>query len=155
MSPHTEVHWIEIRGASGPQILAESAGLGCIGEVLSTTDMITLDIQLLLNDFLNSGSPDYQSPALSGKNGPKAGPPVPSSDRRSQRIATTVPLFRQRSQCPENGPNVPTTVQRVTDNDYHISPVEAPIRIFEEPDQRRDHRLVNQFGPSSSLQNSE
>ncbi|CAO4384524.1 unnamed protein product [Caenorhabditis nigoni] len=44
---------------------------------------------------------------------------------------------------------------KVTDKDHHISPVEAPIQIFEEPDQRLDHRLVNQSGPTSSPQNSE
>ncbi|CAO4384516.1 unnamed protein product [Caenorhabditis nigoni] len=38
----------------------------------------------------------------------------------------------------------------VTDKDHHISPVEAPILTFEEPDQRLDHRLVNQSGPSCS-----
>ncbi|PIC49289.1 hypothetical protein B9Z55_007945 [Caenorhabditis nigoni] len=38
--------------------------------------------------------------------GPIIGPPVP-------KIATTVQLFRQRSHCSDDGPNVPTTIPRV------------------------------------------
>ncbi|PIC49288.1 hypothetical protein B9Z55_007944 [Caenorhabditis nigoni] len=41
--------------------------------------------------------------ALSGKNGTKTGPAVPSSDHRSQKL-------RQRSNCFDNGPIVPMTV---------------------------------------------
>ncbi|CAS00431.1 Protein CBG27540 [Caenorhabditis briggsae] len=49
--------------------------------------------------------------ALSGKNGSKAGMSVPSSDRRSQPIATmiTVPMSQERSQSSDNGPKVPIT----------------------------------------------
>ncbi|PIC19692.1 hypothetical protein B9Z55_025150 [Caenorhabditis nigoni] len=52
--------------------------------------------------------------AHSGKNGPEALPSVPLSNRRSQRIATTVPLFRQCRYVPRT---VPTFWQRSQEYD--------------------------------------
>ncbi|CAO4381681.1 unnamed protein product [Caenorhabditis nigoni] len=67
-----------------------------VRRIFSETRNILVPVNCILkNEFL----------ALSGKSGPKAGPPVPSSDHRSQELG-------QRSHCPENGPNVLTTVPR-------------------------------------------